>query len=174
MDYENDKLSPNRLEISGRIKWYDVSKGYGFVEPHDAAPGEEDIFFHSTTKGITDVGELCEGVCVICYVELTERGASALAIYRDHEAEQPPPLHEGLVQATDHELLPARVKWYHPVKGYGFANVLGSSQDVFIHAEVLRKYGFLQVLPGEAILLRQGDCHRGKIAVEIRCWSFAE
>lgn len=65
---------------------------------------------------------------------------------------------------------PARVKWYDRAKGFGFANVFGSSDDVFLHAEVLRCSALSDLMPGEAIALRVTDGRRGKLAVEIRPW----
>ena len=38
-------------------------------------------------------------------------------------------------------LEPARVKWFDKAKGFGFANVFGQPEDVFIHIEVLRRSG---------------------------------
>ena len=46
---------------------------------------------------------------------------------------------------------PARVKWFDKAKGFGFANVFGSSADIFVHIEVLRMSGLADLLPGEAI-----------------------
>ena len=35
----------------------------------------------------------------------------------------------------------ARVKWFDKAKGFGFANIWGSSEDVFVHVEILRSSG---------------------------------
>ena len=35
----------------------------------------------------------------------------------------------------------ARVKWFYKAKGFGFANIWGSSEDVFVHVEILRSSG---------------------------------
>ena len=49
---------------------------------------------------------------------------------------------------------PARVKWFDKAKGFGFANVFGRPEDVFIHVEVLRRSGLADLQPGEAVCLR--------------------
>ena len=55
----------------------------------------------------------------------------------------------------------------------GFANVFGRSEDVFIHMEVLRKSGFAELQPGEAVGLRIDDGERGRMAVAISSWEAA-
>ena len=67
-------------------------------------------------------------------------------------------------------LEPARVKWFDKVKGFGFANVYGRPEDVFIHIEVLRRSGFADLQPGEAVSLRAIDGSRGRMAVLVASW----
>ena len=42
-------------------------------------------------------------------------------------------------------LEPARVKWFDRVKGFGFVNIYGRPEDVFLHMETLRQYGYGEV-----------------------------
>ena len=65
------------------------------------------------------------------------------------------------------------MKWFDKVKGFGFANVFGRAEDVFIHMEVLRKSGFAELQPGEAVVLRIVDGERGRMAVMISSWETA-
>ena len=46
------------IRISGRIKWFDVAKGYGFV---NRGTGTPDIFVHMETLRRCNVRELVEG-----------------------------------------------------------------------------------------------------------------
>ena len=64
-------------------------------------------------------------------------------------------------------LEPARVKWFDKGKGFGFANVFGRPEDVFIHAEVLRVSGFADLAAGEAVALRIVEGKRGRMAVQV-------
>ena len=70
-------------------------------------------------------------------------------------------------------LEPARVKWFDKGKGFGFANVFGRSEDVFIHVEVLRRSGLADLQPGEAVALRVIDGKRGRMATEVLAWEVA-
>ncbi len=68
---------------------------------------------------------------------------------------------------------PARVKWFDKGKGFGFANVYGHPEDVFIHAEVLRVSGFADLTAGEAVALRIVEGRRGRMAVQVLSWEAA-
>ena len=70
-------------------------------------------------------------------------------------------------------LEPARVKWFDKGKGFGFANVFGRSEDVFVHIEVLRQSGLSDLQPGEALALRVIVGKRGRMATEVMAWENA-
>ena len=70
-------------------------------------------------------------------------------------------------------LEPARVKWFDKAKGFGFANVFGRHEDVFIHIEVLRVSGFADLQAGEAVCLRIVEGKRGRMAVQVVSWEAA-
>jgi len=67
-------------------------------------------------------------------------------------------------------LEPARVKWFDKSKGFGFANVFGKPQDVFLHIEVLRQSGLSDLQPGEALAMRVIEGKRGRMAAEVQAW----
>ena len=56
------------------------------------------------------------------------------------------------------------------IHGFGFANVWGSTEDVFVHIEVLRRSGFADLAPGEAVGLRVIEGRRGRMAIEVVSW----
>jgi len=68
---------------------------------------------------------------------------------------------------------PGRVIWFDKGKGFGFANVFGRPEDVFLHIEVLRQSGLADLAPGEALAVRVIDGRRGRMAAEVQAWEFA-
>jgi CspA family cold shock protein len=70
-------------------------------------------------------------------------------------------------------LEPARVKWFDKAKGFGFANVFGRPEDVFLHVEVLRRSGLADLQPGEAVALRVVEGKRGRMATQVTTWEAA-
>ena len=70
-------------------------------------------------------------------------------------------------------VVPARVKWFDKAKGFGFANIFGKPEDVFLHIEVLRRSGLADLQPGEALALRVVKGKRGLMATEVGAWESA-
>ena len=66
--------------------------------------------------------------------------------------------------------VPARVKWFDKQRGFGFVNVFGDGEDVFIHMEVLRSNGLSDLQAGEAISVQVSAGPRGKLVSEIQPW----
>ena len=59
-------------------------------------------------------------------------------------------------------------QWF--IKGFGFANVFGKAEDVFVHVEVLRRSGLADLTSGEAVSLRIIEGKRGRMAVAVMPW----
>jgi CspA family cold shock protein len=60
----------------GKLKFFDTSRGFGFIEPLD---GSEDVFLHANNiSGMTSGDDLREGQTIEYEVEQTEKGLSAL------------------------------------------------------------------------------------------------
>ena len=65
------------------------------------------------------------------------------------------------------------MKWFDKAKGFGFANVFGRPEDVFIHIEVLRQSGLADLQSGEAVALRIVSGKRGRMALQVVPWESA-
>ena len=64
----------------GRVKWFNVDKGYGFIEPDD---GSKDVFVHrNNVKGLGWDEGLRDGESVEYDVERTPKGLSAMNVER--------------------------------------------------------------------------------------------
>jgi cold shock protein len=66
-----------------------------------------------------------------------------------------------------------RAKWFDKGKGFGFANVFGRHEDVFIDVDVLRQSGLADLQAGEAVGLRILCGRRGRRAVQGVSWETA-
>ena len=161
------------IVIEGRVKWFDPGKGFGFIVT-DAADG--DILLHANVLRNFGQSSIADGAGVTVRVQQTARGVQAVEVLRIE-----PPEGATLVLAEEDQsglpedvtslpLEPARVKWFDKDKGFGFANVFGRPEDVFIHVEVLRVSGFADLAAGEAVSLRIVEGKRGRMAVQVVSW----
>ncbi|MBT0956499.1 cold shock domain-containing protein [Alphaproteobacteria bacterium KMM 3653] len=162
--------------IAGLVKWFDPTKGFGFVVADEGGP---DILLHANVLRNFGQSSVADGAAVEIVLQDTERGAQAVEVL----SITPPVADEGVPlddvaavspeELAEIEMEPSRVKWFDKSKGFGFANVFGRSEDVFIHIEVLRRSGLADLQPGEAVGLRVVDGRRGRMAIQVCSWESA-
>lgn len=156
--------------VEGAIKWFDATKGFGFVLDDGGGP---DILLHANVLRNTGRGSITGGARVALRAQVTDRGLQAVEVL---SLEMPPEIEapEGADFPEDVSeacpLVAARVKWFDKAKGFGFANVFGSPEDVFVHVDVLRRTGFAELQAGEAVAIKVVEGPRGKMAAEVRTW----
>jgi CspA family cold shock protein len=68
------------VPVSGKVKWFDETKGFGFVQSND---GGKDVFVHISILGPSGVNRLLEGQPVTMQVVDTAKGREALSITLD-------------------------------------------------------------------------------------------
>lgn len=163
-------------KVVGRVKWFDPTKGFGFVVADGGGP---DILLHANVLRNFGQSSVADDASVEISIQETERGVQALEVYRilppKAELDAAEPGVEPHVEIADGDLPfePARVKWFDKAKGFGFANVFGSDEDIFVHVETLRKSGFADLQPGEAVCLKVVDGQRGRMASSVTSWDIA-
>jgi CspA family cold shock protein len=169
----SDTESTELKRVFGHVKWFDPVKGFGFVVSDDVGP---DILLHVNVLRNFGQSSVADGSGIEIDTQNTDRGVQATEIFRID-----PPVKEDTAPLADIAVLdteevraaplePARVKWFDKTKGFGFANVFGKSDDVFLHVEVLRRSGLSDLQPGEALALRVIDGKRGRMAAEVVAW----
>jgi len=159
--------------VLGRVKWFDPVKGFGFVVAEQGGP---DILLHANVLRNFGQGSVADGTGIELSVQETARGVQALEVHsvappKDLPASGLEDVEEfGEFADSDVSFEPARVKWFDKTKGFGFANVFGRDDDIFVHVEILRRSGFADLQPGEAICLKVVEGRRGLMASSVSSW----
>lgn len=170
-----DDLS-NMHQVHGQVKWFDPAKGFGFVV---ADAGGPDILLHVNVLRNFGQSSVADGARITIVTQRTERGVQAVEVIAitPPERDDSPVLsdfaHLDFEAVRRAPLEPARVKWFDKGKGFGFANVFGRAEDVFLHVEVLRQSGLADLQPGEALAMRVIEGRRGRMAAEVMAWEAA-
>jgi Cold shock proteins len=110
------------IELSGVIKWFDVSKGYGFIVPDN---GGADILLHVTCLRRDGFQTAYEGARVVAEVLQRPKGYQCFRILSMDEstAIHPstlPPARTHVTVTPTSGLERAMVKWFNRLRGFGF------------------------------------------------------
>ena len=158
------------VELAGRIKWFDVAKGYGFIVPDN---GMADVLLHVTTLRKDGFQTAQEGMRVVCEAVKRNKGLQVFRVISMDESTavhpaqlQPARTHAQVVPSGGFEI--CIVKWFNRVRGFGFLSRGDGTEDIFVHMETLRRYGIAELKPGDGLLVRFGDGPKGLLAAEVR------
>ena len=170
LDASADAPSVDLVEVAGRIKWFDVSKGYGFIVPDD---GAADILLHVTVLRRDGFQTAYEGARIVCEAQKRSKG---LQVFRILSMDESTAIHpsQSPVARTHVQVTPTSgfeiviVKWFNRIRGFGFLTRGEGTEDIFVHMETLRRYGIAELKPGDSMLARFGDGPKGLMAAEVR------
>jgi CspA family cold shock protein len=92
-EYETDGGAPDdeAVRISGRVKWFDAGKGYGFIVPDDATQTDmRDVLLHVTSLRNKGKEAALEGSLIVCDVVKRPKGWQVSEIVDLDESAAPP------------------------------------------------------------------------------------
>lgn len=169
-ELSSEDSSVDVVVVAGSIKWFDVSKGFGFIVPDDSS--FSDVLLHVTCLRRDGFQTAQEGARIVCEAVNRSKGLQAFRVLSMDEstAVHPSqlPASEGPQVVATSGFERAIVKWFNRVKGFGFLTLGEGTPDIFVHMETLRRYGFAELRPGQVVLVRYGEGDKGLMAAEIR------
>jgi cold shock protein len=178
MEIEDRSSEPEMEAIVGRVKWFDATRGFGFLVSDQV---EGDVLLHFSVLRDHGRRSVPEGATIECVPVRLDRGLQAKRVLSiDTSTALPQPMRSSIPMSerADRKALAdsagefesVEVKWFNRVRGYGFVkrpDELGG-EDVFVHMETVRISHLPELEPGQHLEARIAPSGKGLTAVELR------
>jgi cold shock protein len=159
-NYDNNGFQPlAQASAKGTIKWFNISKGYGFVTLENGG----DAFCHASAFSSLGITNIPQGATIICDLQDTQRGLQVVAVHTldvSTATQSPRRLHRDFGDAGGYDrmdsgptgpMVEGKVKFFNDQKGFGFVVPDDGSADVYVHASALRRSGVQTLQPEQRI-----------------------
>jgi CspA family cold shock protein len=159
-DQYHDQQEITHHDITAVVKWFNPTKGFGFVQPADGSP---DAFLHVSVVERSGHHNLPQGATIVCDLCAGQKGPQVAAVHRVESMPEAAPHMEGGEAAQ----LDGTVKFYNAEKGFGFVVPDGGGKDVFVSARVLERAGIHNLEPDQRLRMMTRMGQKGPMADSI-------
>jgi CspA family cold shock protein len=154
------------FQIEAVVKWFNLTKGFGFVAPID---GSSDAFIHSSVVSRAGLRDVAEGTKLLVQISDGMKGRQVLGIVQVLGISEAPRAATNRPPATGPESeLTGIVKWFKPDKGFGFVTPDDGGRDIFVHRTVVLRAGAQTLETGQKVRMIVQTASKGREASEIQ------
>ncbi len=154
-----EDLPPGR-RVDATVKWFNASKGFGFVTLSD---GTQDAFLPMAILRRAGYEDVREGSLISCEISTGAKGPLVTTVLTIDSSTAAAPDGNGFDRrpVRPSTAMEGAVKWFEPDKGYGFISPDAGGKDVFIHITALRRSGINALEPGQRVRVDVVDGKKG-------------
>ena len=144
---------------TGTVKWFNATKGYGFIAPED---GTEDVFVHVSAVERAGLATLHEGQ----RVDFATRPGRDGRLSAEDLSVSPPTDDDEAHAPHTADLRTGTVKWFNTAKGFGFIAPDNGSNDVFVHVRAVERSGLGTLREGQRVAFAPRAGRDGRLSAE--------
>ena len=144
---------------TGTVKWFNATKGYGFIAPED---GTDDVFVHVSALERAGLATLRDGQKVTF---ATRPGRDGRLSAEDLSVSTPTDDGDGRAPHNT-DLQTGTVKWFNTAKGFGFIAPDNGPNDVFVHLRAVERAGLGTLREGQRVRFAPRAGRDGRLSAE--------
>ena len=152
------------------VKWFNRTKGFGFVAPADGSP---DAFLHMSALARAGLQEAAEGTKLLVFIADGAKGPQVTQIVQVLGMGEVPPSphgggHGGRAAPSGPEVeMTGVVKWFKPDKGFGFVMPDDKDKDIFVHKSIVLRAGLQYLESGQRVRMHVQTSAKGREATSL-------
>jgi CspA family cold shock protein len=150
--------APPARRVEAKVKWFNASKGFGFVT---LADGSQDAFLPMAILRRAGYDDVREGASITCEISAGAKGPLVTNVLNIDLSTAVAPGAADRRGSRPSTTMEGAVKWFEAEKGYGFISPDGGGKDVFVHITALRRSGVNALGPGQRVRVEVVDGKKG-------------
>ena len=154
--------TPPGQRVEAKVKWFNASKGFGFVT---LADGSQDAFLPMAVLRRAGYEDVREGASISCEISAGAKGPLVTNVLNVDNSTAV--ISQGAAGGVDRRsprsftTVEGTVKWFEAERGYGFITPDDGGKDVFIHITALRRSGVTELGAGQRVRVEVIDGRKG-------------